>query len=76
MKIIEARGVEAVAEMGNVRRNIRLDLVEDAKPGEYVIVHVGFAIERLDEKEAMETLSLFEAMGAAGGKGSDSKETP
>lgn len=65
MKILEARGIEAVAEMGNTRRRIRLDLVEDAKPGDYVIVHVGFAIERLDEKEALETLALFEAMGAA-----------
>ena len=52
MKILEARGVEAVAEMGNIRRRIRLDLVEDAKPGDYVIVHGGFAIERLDETEA------------------------
>ncbi len=66
MKILEAQGVEAVAEMGNVRRRIRLDLVEDAKPGDYVIVHVGFAIERLDEKEALETLALFEAMGVEG----------
>ncbi|UCF81270.1 MAG: HypC/HybG/HupF family hydrogenase formation chaperone [Acidobacteriota bacterium] len=76
MRIVEIQGVDAVAELGNVRRRVRLDFVEDARPGEYVIVHVGFAIERLDEKEALETLSLFEAMGAAGGKGSDSEETP
>lgn len=77
MRIVEIQGVDAVAELGNVRRRIRLDFVEDARRGEYVIVHVGFAIERLDEKEALETLSLFEAMGAVGGKGSDSsEETP
>ena len=45
---------------GGVRKKVCLELLPDVKPGEYVIVHVGFAISKLDEREAMETLSLLE----------------
>jgi len=49
-------------------RNVALDLTENCRVGDYVIVHAGFAIARLDEKEAGETLKYFEELrDAAGG---------
>lgn len=50
-------------DFGGVRREVCMDLV-DAELGDYVLVHVGFALSRLDESEAHETLALLKAMGA------------
>jgi hydrogenase expression/formation protein HypC len=47
------------AEIGGVSRDISLMMLPDAAMGDYVIVHAGFAIERLDEEEAQATLELF-----------------
>lgn len=44
----------AVVDFSGTRKKVRIDLVDDVKPGEYVLVHVGFAIEKVDEKEAKE----------------------
>jgi hydrogenase expression/formation protein HypC len=49
---------KAKADFGGIKREINISLV-DANVGEYVIVHAGFAIEVMDEKEAMETLNLW-----------------
>jgi len=70
MKVIEINGNDAVAEAGGVRRNIRLDLVEGVKKGDYVLIHTGYAIERLEEEDALETLKLLDEVYRAGtGKG-------
>ncbi|MGA9363419.1 MAG: HypC/HybG/HupF family hydrogenase formation chaperone [Bacteroidota bacterium] len=50
---------------GGIQKRICLEWVPDIKVGEYVIVHVGFAISKMDEKEAMETLKLFEEIDAS-----------
>ena len=50
----------AVVEVGGVRNNISLMLVDDVAIGDYVIVHVGFAITRLNAEEAEKTLELFD----------------
>ncbi len=52
---------------GGIKKEVCLDLVPDVKIGEYVIVHVGFAINKLDEEEAQETLKLLEQMGESEG---------
>lgn len=49
----------ALVEMGGVQRKISLDFVDNVKVGDYVIIHVGFALERLDPKEAQKTLELI-----------------
>jgi hydrogenase expression/formation protein HypC len=59
LKITEVNGKEAMAEIEGVKRKIRIDFVKDVKVGEYVIVHAGFAIERLDEKLAQENMELI-----------------
>ncbi|HSW52074.1 MAG TPA: HypC/HybG/HupF family hydrogenase formation chaperone [Sulfuricaulis sp.] len=51
---------QAVVEVGGVRNNISLMLVDGVEVGDYVIVHVGFAITRLDVEEAEKSLALFE----------------
>jgi hydrogenase expression/formation protein HypC len=60
MRVVEIEGPIAQVEEGGVRRKARVDLVEGVKVGDYVIVHAGIAIERLDPREARETLRLFE----------------
>jgi hydrogenase expression/formation protein HypC len=66
MKVVEIEGPVAQVEEGGVRRSARVDLV-DAKVGDYVIVHAGIAIERLEPEEAEETLRLFAEMFAQDG---------
>ena len=60
---------EAMIDLGGVRKQVSLALVPDATVGDYVIVHVGYAISQLDPEEAQRTLALFaqleEAAGAA-----------
>lgn len=53
----------AIVNLGGVRKEISLALVEDAAPGDYVIVHVGYALQKLDEAEAERTLAAFAEMG-------------
>ncbi len=61
-KILEIEGQEAEAEIGGVRRRISVALTPEARPGDYVLVHAGFAISVLDENEARESLNLFEEL--------------
>jgi len=55
----------AVVELGGVRKEVSLALVDGVTVGDYVIVHVGFALSRLDPEEAAKTLALFAEIGAA-----------
>ncbi len=61
---IDKTGV-GVASLDGSEYRVNLSLTEDPQVGDYVIVHAGFAIEKLDEKEARERLSLFEEIGVA-----------
>ena len=56
-------GDAARVDLGGVRKEISLALVDDAEVGDYVIVHVGYALSKLDPEEAARTLALFEASG-------------
>lgn len=61
MKLIKIEGTKGIAELGNLQREIGLLLLENAKIGDYVIVHAGYAIQILDEKEAQKTIALLES---------------
>ena len=63
MKIQTIEGDLGQAEMAGVNRRISLALLPEARVGDYVIVHAGYAIERLDEAEALKTLELFRQLG-------------
>ena len=62
LKIVEIDGKEALGEDLGMRRKIRLDFIRDARIGEYVMVHAGFAIERLEESQALEDIGAWEEM--------------
>lgn len=57
-------GNVGVVDYGDLRQEVRLDLV-DVKIGEFVLVHVGFAIQRLSREEGLETRELFKQVYAA-----------
>lgn len=59
LKLIEVNGKNAVGEALGMRRQLRLDFIPDPKPGDYVIVHAGFAIERLPENQALEDIAAW-----------------
>lgn len=56
----------AKVDYGGVSREACLETLPEAKPGDYVIVHVGFAINLLSEAEALETLDILKEMGDLG----------
>jgi len=66
MLIVERSGNDAVVESGGVRKGVRLDLIDTAAIGDYVLVHAGYAIEKLDTEEALETLELIRQVYRAG----------
>ncbi|MFD6322564.1 HypC/HybG/HupF family hydrogenase formation chaperone [Streptomyces sp. NPDC058442] len=53
----------ATVDFGGVVKDVCLEYLPDLKAGEYAIVHVGFALQRLDEESARRTLELFENLG-------------
>lgn len=59
VKIEEINGNIAIASTGGVKRKIGIDLTPDVKIGEYVLLHAGFAIGKISEKDAKETLELL-----------------
>jgi hydrogenase expression/formation protein HypC len=64
MKIIEINDTEGVVELSGVKRNANLILLsgEEIKCGDYVLIHAGFAIQKLDEDDAAERLEYFREM--------------
>jgi hydrogenase expression/formation protein HypC len=62
MKIIQKEGERAMVEAGGLQYEVNLSLLPEAGPGDFVLVHAGFAIQRLDEKEAGETLALWKEL--------------
>jgi len=65
VELVDPEERTAKAELSGVRRNVSLALCPEAVPGDWVLIHVGFALERIDEAEAHATLALLEQMGDA-----------
>lgn len=63
-KIIEIKNSMAIIDVDGVKGEISLSLIEKPKVGEYVIVHAGFSIQKMDESEAMESLKLLYEVAA------------
>jgi len=64
-EVIEIKeGNIGIVDYGDLRQEIRLDLV-DVKVGEFVLVHVGFAIQRLSREEGLETREIFRQVYSA-----------
>lgn len=65
IEIVDPENHIAKVEVGGVRRNINTGMLDEteAQIGNYVLIHVGFAMSRIDEHEAQETLRILEEIG-------------
>jgi len=59
MRLVEKSDIIGVVELEGLKREVSLQLLDEVNVGEYLIVHAGFAIQKLDEDEALETLELI-----------------
>lgn len=59
MKLVKIEGARGVVAAGGLRREVNLSFMRGLKTGDYVLVHAGFAIEKVNEKEAHKTLRLL-----------------
>jgi hydrogenase expression/formation protein HypC len=68
LEVVDDANRLASVDVAGVRRTVNIGLLDDggdgAGPGDWVLIHVGFALSRVDEEEAMAQLALLEAMGA------------
>ena len=62
-RVVEVRGAVALVDFWGVRRETRLDVVDEpVVPGDYILNHVGFAIRKIPETEILETLALYDLL--------------
>ena len=66
MQVEEIKEDKGLVTIGGAKREIGLHLLPGFKVGDYVLVHAGFAIQKIDEKEALETLELLREMERLG----------
>jgi hydrogenase expression/formation protein HypC len=71
-RVVEVNGFVATVDFWGVRRQIRLEIVDEpVAPGDYVLNHVGYAIRRIPAEEVAETLALYEGLLAESGAWDD-----
>lgn len=63
VEIVDAENQIAKVDVGGVRRNVNIGMLDDTKVGDYVLIHVGFAMSKIDEHEAEETLRVLNEIG-------------
>lgn len=66
-KVLSVEGNTAKASVGGAIVNASLHLVDDVIPGDYILIHTGFALQKISEKEALETIRIIEEMEHAAG---------
>jgi hydrogenase expression/formation protein HypC len=71
-KIVDIDNQSATVEVGGVTRQASIVLLPDARLGNYILIHAGFAISLVDEAEALETIKLFQQLS----EGLDSENSP
>lgn len=60
MKLIEVEGDKGIVELSGIKKEVSLKLLDEVKKGDYLIIHAGFAIQRVDEEDAQETFKIWE----------------
>lgn len=65
LRIAEIHDADGIGEADGLRRKIRLDFIREPKVGDYVIVHAGFAIERMSEEQALANLQAIREVANA-----------
>lgn len=63
MKVVRIEGDEGIVESGGLRKKANFSLMKSAKPGDYILLHAGFAIEKVKEAEARKTLKALREIG-------------
>ncbi len=58
-QVIKIEGESAEVQVGGIKRQVRLDLIEDVQVGDYLLVHSGFALHKLEEEEAQASLEAW-----------------
>lgn len=71
-QIVEVRGDQAMADLHGNRLRINLSLLPDAIVGDWVLIHAGFALQRLDDAEVKQTWAVLADLNDAGQEGSSS----
>ncbi len=73
---IDENNIAEVDTLG-VKRNVSLDLIqEEVKPGDYVLIHVGYAMGKIDEKEALESIEVYKMLAEAAMRDDDFEIEP
>ena len=65
IEFVDEQNHLAKVDVAGVVRNVNVGLLDDAAPGDWVLIHVGFALSKVDEAEAEATLGLLQKMGEA-----------
>lgn len=65
-KVVEIKGNKAIADFGGIKRKVDISLIDECKINEYILVHVGFAIQKIDEATARETYRLLSEVDKEG----------
>jgi hydrogenase expression/formation protein HypC len=65
LEVVDEANRIARVDVAGVLRNVNIGLLDDAGPGDWVLIHVGFALSKVDEEEAVATLGLLHRMGEA-----------
>jgi hydrogenase expression/formation protein HypC len=64
LEVVDESNRLARVDIAGVQRNVNIGLLDDVGPGDWVLIHVGFALSQVDEEEARATRDLLERMGA------------
>jgi hydrogenase expression/formation protein HypC len=64
LEIVDEANRLAKVDVAGVQRTVNVGLLDDAVEGDWVLIHVGFALQKVDEEEAEATIKLLEGMGA------------
>lgn len=59
MRLVKREGDKGIVEAGDLRKDVNLSLMKNVKAGDYILMHAGFAIEKLKEAEAKKTLKVL-----------------
>ena len=68
VEIVEIKGSRGLIEFGGLKKEIELALTPHVRVGDYVLLHAGFAIQKMDEDEAKETLKILEEISEISGR--------
>ena len=64
MKVVKIDGDEGVVESGGLKKKANFSLMKNVRPGDYILLHAGFAIEKIKEAEARKTLKALKSIGS------------